>query len=376
MIRFISKLLRGRRQRASVAGDFVAFVAMLPQRHEVRPEDELYSDLASARLRMIIPARQLARHIRVWLVPFTEFIRSPRLEHLGRAHATIIGKLSSAEVVAEEARLRGLLSVLRRTAPAGRLLADVSDHYAALGKAAGAPFLSEYQHGLGRACELVVPTAALAAALRRDARRGLYIVEDPFESAAAGPVRVRRGGTIQLAWFGSLSALNLPVIERGAAELARTFAERSIHLEMVAQGAARDSVLSLKARMTGAFPRFSVGFTPWSLAATEAAMERSDFVWLPQDTRESWAAVRSHNRLVSAIRAGRFALAAPIPSYQELAPYAWVGDSLADGLKWALANPEQAVERVRKGQAYVDQRFSPEVIGRRWAQILGVPPIT
>jgi hypothetical protein len=105
-------------------------------------------------------------------------------------------------------------------------------------------------------------------------------------------------------------------------------------------------------------------------------MERSDFVWLPQDTRESWAAVRSHNRLVSAIRAGRFALAAPIPSYQELAPYAWVGDSLADGLKWALANPEQAVERVRKGQAYVDQRFSPEVIGRRWAQILGVPSIT
>lgn len=370
-MRFVSKLFRKRRCQVIGAGDFIAFVAALPARTRVRLEDDIYSELASARLRMIIPARQLVRHIPVWLVPLAEFIERPRLEHLGRAHATIVGKLSSAEVLANHHQLRALVRVLRNKEWPGRLFADLSDHYAGLGTAAGAPFLAEYQHGLGRACELVVPTAALAAVVRSDARRGLHVVEDPFETAEA-PVRVWSGGPVHLAWFGSIGVLNLPLIEDGLEDLAAAFPDREIRVEVVAQAAARASVLALGKRLASAYPRFSIAFTAWSLAGTDAAIERCDFVWLPQEVRQSWGQVKSHNRLVSAIRGGRLAIAAPIPSYQELGAYSWVGEPLSEGLAWALANSEQAANRVRAGQAYVEQRFSPEAIGRRWAEVLGL----
>jgi hypothetical protein len=95
-------------------------------------------------------------------------------------------------------------------------------------------------------------------------------------------------------------------------------------------------------------------------------------VLLPQDHRSDWARVKSHNRLVSAIRGGRLALASPIPSYQELAAYAWVDEDLAAGVRWAIHNPAQAARRVAEGQRYVEEQFAPSVIGRRWADTLGL----
>jgi hypothetical protein len=134
----------------------------------------------------------------------------------------------------------------------------------------------------------------------------------------------------------------------------------------------REVVAALRGRLRERYPRLNIAFTPWSLAATEAAIERSGFVLLPQEHRSAWGQVKSHNRMVSVIRDGRLALASPIPAYQELSRYGWVGEDLAAGLRWALASPEQAAMRVAEGQRYVETRFSPEVVGRKWAQALGL----
>lgn len=371
--RIFAWLFGNRGSPASGMGDFVAFVGVLSTRSQVHPQDQIYSDLASARLRVIIPARELARRFPVWLVPIAEFIERPRLEHLGRPHAIVIGKLSSAEVVAKQGQLRQLISALRKGDSQGRLFADLSDDYAALAKAWGKPFLREYQRGLGRACEFIVATEALASSVRRDARRGLHVIEDPFESAEARPVRAWSAGPVRLAWFGALGTVNLALIERGLEELATAFPDLPILVELVAPSVARQTVQAIAARLASAYARFSVSFTAWSLAATDAAIERADFVWLPQEHHAAWGRVKSHNRLVSAIRGGRLAIASPIPSYQELAPYAWVGEPLSEGVRWALGNPQEAVQRVREGQRYVEQRFSPDRIGRRWVEVLGLP---
>jgi hypothetical protein len=82
--------------------------------------------------------------------------------------------------------------------------------------------------------------------------------------------------------------------------------------------------------------------------------------------------VKSHNRLVEAIRGGRLAIASPIPAYQELSHYAWVGEPLAAGLRWAQDHPDEVVQRVTAGQAHVEARFAPRVVGQKWARALGV----
>jgi hypothetical protein len=102
------------------------------------------------------------------------------------------------------------------------------------------------------------------------------------------------------------------------------------------------------------------------------AIARSDFVVLPQEHGTPWGRVKSHNRLVETIRGGRLAIASPIPSYLELADYAWVGEPLGAGLRWALQHPDDATRRVVRGQAYVAERFSPEAIGAKWARALGI----
>lgn len=372
--RILARLFGERASVASAPGDFVAFVGAVSGRIQVHPQDAIDSDLASARLRVIIPARELARRFPVWLVPLAELIEHPRLEHMGRPHAVVIGKLSSAEVVARQRELRELIAALRKGERQGRLLADLSDDYAALAKAWGKPFLREYQRGLGRACEFVVATEALASAVRGDAHRGLHVIEDPFESAAARPVRAWSAGPVRLVWFGALGTVNIALIERELETLATALPDLPIRVELVGPSVAQQAVQAIAARLAGAFPRFSVIFTAWSLAATDAAIERADFVWLPQEHQAAWGRVKSHNRLVSAIRGGRLAIASPIPSYQELAAYAWIGEPLSAGLRWALANPQEATQRVREGQRYVEQRFSPETIGRRWAEVLGIQP--
>jgi hypothetical protein len=76
----------------------------------------------------------------------------------------------------------------------------------------------------------------------------------------------------------------------------------------------------------------------------------------------------STNRPVKALRAGRFVV---VPedcpeSWTELADFIWIGD-VRQGIKWALANREEACQKVREAQQFVRDRFSPQSIGSQWA---------
>lgn len=76
--------------------------------------------------------------------------------------------------------------------------------------------------------------------------------------------------------------------------------------------------------------------------------------------------VKSANRLLETLRAGRIAVAHPLPSYLELKDFAWTGDRLEDGIRSVLENPAAALQRAREGQRYVAEKFSPRSIAERW----------
>src|SRR5687767_3984924 len=115
-------------------GGFVAFVTYVDSAQRVTPEPRLYSKLASARLRVLIPAQQLAQHVPVWLVSPEELASRPDLAHLGRPGAIVLGKLAAKDVVQKQDVLRQVLRNFEcGTCPAA-LYADLSDDYAALGK--------------------------------------------------------------------------------------------------------------------------------------------------------------------------------------------------------------------------------------------------
>ena len=374
----IDRVLRGLRQGAPSAparrpfpeGGFVAFVTDVRTARRMQSDSSYTAELASTRLRLLIPARQLAERVPVWLAPYQEFARDPQLRQLGRAGAVVIGKVPVQTVIDQREVLEGVLeSALRATIP---VFADLSDDYAAFGETLKQPFLAQYQARLGRCCTFIVPCEALARAVGKQAIHGVIVVEDPYESAAASPVRTAASSPLRLVWFGNLVSVNLSLVEQSLGALAAAFSGSALSIEFLAQNSARRAVLEIGARLSRAHAGVKVIFSAWSLQATEEAIARCDFVWLPQEYKSAWGRVKSHNRLVAAIRGGRLAVASPVPAYEELSAYAWVGEDLAAGIRWALANPDAAAQRVAAGQRYVEERFSPQTVGRKWAAALGV----
>ncbi len=377
----VRRLVRNREAPRATAGDsrrhradspFVAFLTPSEEVQAVRPGERLFANWASTRLRVLIPGAELAHRVPVLLVPLTRFIADPSLSDLGTPRAIVVAKLAAGTVASMQGELSELLdSIAERSCPA-RVFADLSDDYAALVEALRAPFLAEYQRRLGELCTLVVPCAALRDAVTPIARRGIEVIEDPYEATGARPVRTRPTGTLALCWFGNLGPSNAAGLREALVALARDAGEGDCRLELVAAEQSRPLGMEIAAAITAAQPAWSVGYTAWSPVAVEDAIARSDFVVLPQEHDTPWGRVKSHNRLVQSIRCGRLAIASPIPSYLELAGYAWVGKPLGAGLRWALAHPDDAAARVARGQAHVAEHFSPAAIGLKWARVLGV----
>ena len=80
--------------------------------------------------------------------------------------------------------------------------------------------------------------------------------------------------------------------------------------------------------------------------------------------------VLGRNPVVECLRAGRFAVANQLPAYQPLGSYCWLGDSIVEGLKWALNHPDEAQHRTLEGQAFVEATYSPDAVAGAWEKVL------
>ena len=351
---------------------YIGFVTPCQDVRFVAPGEIIFAPLASTRLRVLIPAAELAKRIRVCLIPPEWLAAGSALDTLGRASALVIAKLGTGFVRAHPDLIGGLSARLPGLRDEVRLVADVSDHYAAYGNEMGEPLVARWQEALLAHCEVTVPSASLAAEFARAGERALHVIEDPYESPTARPWRAPTTDPLRLLWFGNLGQINQSLLERVFSDLASRLRDRRVELTLVAHPAAADWAARLGSEVARANASFTVRFLEWSLVATWSAIDTCDIVLLPQDESNPWGRSKSHNRLVEALRGGRLAVASPIPSYVELADYARVGSDLAAGVEWALENSEEARRRVESGQRYIEQRFAPAVIAATWASALGV----
>ena len=78
----------------------------------------------------------------------------------------------------------------------------------------------------------------------------------------------------------------------------------------------------------------------------------------------------SENRVVKALRAGRFVVAPEDSpeSWKALSDYIWIGD-VRKGIRWALEHREEACQRVKSAQNEIRTTFSPQLIGSQWADL-------
>lgn len=351
---------------------FVGFIADVERAQFLAPGDSVLADQASLRLRVGIPARQLQRYAPVCLLPLNAIERDPALASLGTPRAIVVGKFPVRMIAGDSAQFARLVDWIKGARKRHPVVADLSDDLEAAAKMYQIPALSEFQSRLAQACPLSVPSAALRERLTAAARYGVTVIEDPYEREVAAPPRFSPGDTLRLAWFGVFGPPLRALVEGHFAAIARRLAPRPLEFAFVTAESQAPLVGQMAAQLAADNPGCRLRMVAWSREAVAREVTAADLVVLPQDAASEWGRVKSHNRLVEALRGGRLPIASPIPAYQEMARCAWVGNDLAEGVAWALSRPAEVLERIASGQAVVEERFSPQQIGERWAGLLGL----
>jgi hypothetical protein len=362
----------------------VAFVTNQPLTWRNR---QPFSDLASVRREVVLPA--VALHTlgtETLVISLPHYAGHHVRELIARAHHVVFGKIF-------ENRKRDVGQ------PYGW---DVHAYGKVFGQLAGQTvamcmsddhldeprFADFYRKAAGRSPRWIVSSAVIRDRLQAFTQQPALVYPEPVETTGA-PARVPYRGLrervgaalarrlkiglepwrIRLLWFGHPS--NVASLLSALPELERLALDLPLHLECVTQPAT-----PLDARLTPRSASFStplrVSFTPWSPEATQQALVRCDAVILPQLVEDRTKRAKSNNRMVDSLNCGRFVIAHPLPAYEELREYAWVGDSLAEGLRWLLRHPDEALQRVQRGQEYVAKNHSLERLGEFWLGALGL----
>lgn len=243
----------------------------------------------------------------------------------------------------------------------------------------GTARFDSYAGAFPRVAGLTAATQYVAAELGPLARRPVEVVAEPHagypgEPRAARPRRrsralewlAARAGVAAEAWRmgllwigeadGVASIIDLaPQLQRLGREIPlalRCLCAAGSGLDALAEGLHEDDPDSLR-----------LSIEAWSPIASAHALATCDLVLLPGQTP-------AHaSRLIAALCAGRFAVCHPSPYYEALGEFAWVGNDLAEGIRWALSHPEEVLARLDRAQDYVGRVHAPAAVARGWIEI-------
>lgn len=317
-----------------------------------RASSHLVSDLASYRYRAAIPLQALRErgHACDWhaLVP-----GEAADDALRDADALVFAKNHTEpdEVIAllERACDRGISTVV-----------DVCDDYFSQAHA-----LTPYYRALvERAGTVTASSLRLAEAVEDATDRAVHLVRDPYEGPAGAPRWSPDASAVRALWFGT--PLNLPALLETAMALRQRL--HDFRLEIVALTRRCEGLEEAFAKMSG--PKLTLTFREWSLGRNWTALEACDLVFIPVKGEDRFSAAKGPNRLVEALRAGRYAITGALAAYDEFKPFTAVGGDMTAEIEWALANPAAVLERIAAGQNYIARHYSPQAVAAEWETVL------
>ena len=312
------------------------------------------SDLASNRYRVLIPMKTLVGYGHT--VSITVNVRDlldNELDILIFSDVAVFAKNFNTDNL-EFARKAKLLNK--------PIVVDICDIYSF--RDAGA--FKYYETLIGMADVVVANSNEMANSLSSQFDIPIVVIEDPYESTKQLPRFRPNSNLLKLVWFGYNR--NLPALMEEILSLAQFSKQIPIKLSIVTNG---DELLAsgiVKFNQEHA-DSFYIEYLPWSHESTSSALESSDIVLIPNKMTDD-GLVKSANRIIESLLAGRFICAHPTPSYLDFSDWVYVGDNLLEGIVWALNNPNLIEENILQAQEFVEKNYSPEKIGKKWNTLL------
>lgn len=226
-------------------------------------------------------------------------------------------------------------------------------------------FGNHYKDMTALATKVVCSTPEMAEVAKRYSRQPPVVLEDPYEGPRGAPA-FAPDQRLKLLWYGSET--NLDSLASVMSDLATYSETQPISLTVLTEVSAKlEAYCADVTRQTGG----ALTMTPqaWSLEDQWRALAECDAVILPSLDNPA-KTVKSANRMVEALWAGRAVVAHPVPSYMPFAAWTPIGSDLIEGLKALLADRENVAAKVAAAQAYIEPNFDPAAIAARWETLL------
>lgn len=328
------------------------------------------STLASNRYRAIVPARALgALGHTVVLHDMAQWRFDASAAT--RPDAVVLGKLLSGGGPGRAERVaRQVASGLMQARAAGcATLADFNDDHfdhTTLG-----PLWRRLAQSVSACTAGSTPMAALVG---RHTAAPVCVVGDPVGSPAGEARAFRREGGLRrllggqprrlsLAWYGN--PMNWASLRLWAERLAPLAAQQPWVLWAVTQVSPQlEGEVGVFNNRHG--PQTHIELVPWDEETQWSIVRDSDVVLVPSDPASDRHAVKTSNRLVDALHAGRYVVASPLPSYAPFESVCTLTEDPAEGLLWALQHPDDVLARLARARELVSARCSPEAVAREW----------
>jgi glycosyltransferase involved in cell wall biosynthesis len=310
----------------------------------------LTSNLASLRYRVIAALHAVEAHHTTNIIAVT---RPATDDQISAAEASDVVIFSKSFLPSNE-------DLLRRVQVAGAVaIFDVCDnHY-------DHPHYGPHYRFMSAAADQVVcNTEQMALTAAPYCRRPPIVIQDPHEgprgSFTALPDKP------ELLWFGHPS--NFDSLRGCLTDLIIYAQTRPVSLLVLSQITPQQEAFGREMSQRHA-PYFSLAFRPWSLDEQWAALATCDAVIIPslQDERKQ---VKSANRMIESLWAGKPVVAQPMPAYTPFAQWTPIRSLISEGLEQLMTEREQIASRVQSAQAFIADQYSPSIIGGQWKQLI------
>ncbi|HSA91149.1 MAG TPA: hypothetical protein VLF42_14750 [Burkholderiales bacterium] len=342
---------------------------------------------ASARLGSIVPAQalgQLGYDARAVSVAGD---LAPAEAAVAGAKRIVFGEMWFSK---EKGGWAGPVAVYRKllkeiAAPQKRVIFGIADDHFS-----DPEFAGFYREALRDCLAVTVVSEKLRARLLDFTSKPVLVAPEAVEGARGAPQAIaarrvaaplawlaRRVGIpmdqwrVRLLWFGYPQ--NLPPLVELLPALEHYAAKYPLLLTVVSSGVIEGLITPSRASEE---TRLRVQFVPWSPFIMDSALAAADLVLIPSDYADPVKQAKSPNRLIAGLHGGRFVVAHPLPAYAPYADFCWLGEDLVRGIQWAIEHPREAVERIARGQAYIERRHSPEAVARFWLDVFHPKELT
>lgn len=341
-----------------------------------------YSDLASNRYRVILPAQameNLGHQVNLMAHTHSEWLAAPRPDVL------IIGKLVPSHAGLEDSGFQKnadhIITQIKKAQTEGVIvLADFNDDHFQH------PLKGNYWRSLAQTVDgCIAGTTLMAELLRQFTSQPIHVISDPI-AAPFYPAKVFRRknsikkkisrwmgtsieNSLKLVWYGNTN--NWPAMEKWIDALSKTQKDQQYSLQIITKP--HPVILNFIEKFNEKNGhQFFIKFEEWSESGQWKLVKDSDIILIPSDVNDRTKKVKTSNRLTDAMYAGRYVVASPLPAYLPYSQIASLTDNPKSAIEAYIQSPEVCLKKIRQGQKMVSERLNVTEIAGLWIDSIEV----